>query len=61
MSDQTNETTPVPTSPLNSPDPKIRAAWQTQLYRLRQRNRVAQSNPQPGLVPGETLNKRKPL
>jgi hypothetical protein len=71
MTDQTNDfpsvpkapavALTVPQSPLNSPDPRVRAAWQTQLFRIRSRNRAAQSNPQPGLVPGETLNKRVPL
>lgn len=73
MTDQTNkETFPpvaiaapsaltVPQSPLNSPNPRVRAAWQTQLFRMRSRNKAAQSNPQPGRLPGETITKRVPL
>jgi hypothetical protein len=32
------ELTNPPKSPLKSPDPKIRQAWQTALWRMRQKN-----------------------
>ena len=56
----TTEPEPVPTSPLNSRDPKIKAAWQWALWKIRRQNTAAQSNPQVG-VDGDIINERIPL